>query len=369
MLPVPPSDVKVDRSVKNGYVQEYIRVRFNQLDGEYRTAMPPGGDPEASRMIGEVRSHARVGLLLDDIMNYEKAVLKLCPPSYLRRRAWQLRTEFRDFAGPSQYDLYLKSNPPNPDQADVDIEALRSDLLNLQNQLHYLYYLRPARERARNSIVNLLGWSVFIVSMVAVALIFKANLDIEAHEPPGGKPANSMYIAPLCAICGAVGGFLSMMRRLQRDSTGGNPLLALYALVYGRTSIFIAPITGAVFSIVLVQLFVAGIITGTVFPKMQTDHDPTYNTAVGIAASVQPVAPNASDEASARATDAGTREELTLHDFLCHTHPVSRTDYAALLIWAFLAGFAEQLVPDTLDRLAAQKKVTENTKSVDPQRA
>jgi len=42
---------------------------------------------------------------------------------------------------------------------------------------------------------------------------------------------------------------------------------------------------------------------------------------------------------------------LQIKDFLRKTGPASGISYSLLIIWSFLAGFAERLVPDTLNRL------------------
>lgn len=36
--------------------------------------------------------------------------------------------------------------------------------------------------------------------------------------------------------------------------------------------------------------------------------------------------------------------------------PATGGDYAKVLVWAFIAGFFEQLVPDVLDRVAHKKQ-------------
>jgi len=47
---------------------------------------------------------------------------------------------------------------------------------------------------------------------------------------------------------------------------------------------------------------------------------------------------------------------LGVEDFLKHTGPSDGTSYALLIIWSFIAGFAERLVPDTLNRLVTKNE-------------
>jgi hypothetical protein len=52
---------------------------------------------------------------------------------------------------------------------------------------------------------------------------------------------------------------------------------------------------------------------------------------------------------------------LEIKDFLRHTGPADGTSYALLIIWSFIAGFAERLVPDTLNRLVTKNEAIQGT--------
>jgi hypothetical protein len=47
---------------------------------------------------------------------------------------------------------------------------------------------------------------------------------------------------------------------------------------------------------------------------------------------------------------------LSIVEFLQTAGPSGGIEYAKLMVWSFLAGFAERLVPDTLSRFVAKKE-------------
>ena len=135
-----------------------------------------------------------------------------------------------------------------------------------------------------------------------------------------------LQMAVLVILCGAMGGLISMMRRLQAMPTGSTPLLDTIALNAGQFGIGMSPTYGAIFAIVLYVIFLSGILSSLFSSAAQTAVFPMFRDAT----------------------------------------PATTPDYAKLLVWAFIAGFAEKLVPDVLDRLTVKNTAAAQAKSSGP---
>jgi hypothetical protein len=86
---------------------------------------------------------------------------------------------------------------------------------------------------------------------------------------------------------------------------------------------YFSPMAGGLFAIVLYILFAAGLVGGGLFPDLKSV-----------------------------ATTAATK----ISEFASTLHPSTVQDWGKLLIWSFIAGFAERFVPDTLDHLIARSE-------------
>jgi hypothetical protein len=131
-----------------------------------------------------------------------------------------------------------------------------------------------------------------------------------------GMENRAVHVGLLCIVMffGCLGAYVSIQRRLQNTSDGGDPVIGIL-LLHEFYLVQVYPlIAGGVFAVVLYLILAGGFMEGTLFPMMSDD---------GVPDDIQ--------------------------------------NWAKLLIWSFIAGFAERLVPDTLDRLVNQAKLASET--------
>jgi len=83
-----------------------------------------------------------------------------------------------------------------------------------------------------------------------------------------------------------------------------------------------APILGAIFSLLILLCFHGGLVKGVLFPNLKVMATPNLPTP--------------------------------FLQFLFGTVEASNEDFAKLLVWSFIAGFSERLMPDMIDRLVAR---------------
>ncbi len=112
-------------------------------------------------------------------------------------------------------------------------------------------------------------------------------------------------------LCGIIGGFVSIQQRIPRLS---DRELAL--LTRSWFQMLLIPIFGGVFSLVLYGLFLAGIVSGNLFPAFSLPAPP----------------------------ETGPDSQF-MKDIFTMTYPSTGQDLAKFLFWSFVAGFSERFVP------------------------
>jgi hypothetical protein len=247
----------------------------------------------------------------------------------------------------------------------VAAEVLRADIRYLLGQFYLHYSLMPLREglrdeltrRARKWTLTFLGiFSLLIILSQFIGRIFERFSGLV--ESPVAIVTSTVGVI---IFAGIMGGCVSMLQRIQSAPNEGDALYNLAALSHGWKGISLSPLYGAIFAMLLYVLFTAGILEGAVFPKVGTLADAS-------APAREPSDATASTTSSATAeppqgqTPSPTSTPPALRSLpFSDTGPVDGKAYALLVIWSFIAGFAERLVPDTLNRLVTKNQSIQGT--------
>lgn len=129
-----------------------------------------------------------------------------------------------------------------------------------------------------------------------------------------------LMISWVVFICGIIGGFVSIQQRVKDI-----PDDELQMLSSSWFQILLIPIFGAVFSLVLYSIFLAGLLNSDIFPQFHLPVPPVTGPDDGFIA-----------------------------DVLRKTYPKTGADLAKLVFWSFVAGFAERFVPQVISNLTAK---------------
>jgi hypothetical protein len=210
----------------------------------------------------------------------------------------------------------LSGQPKSTKEIDKSShEALLAEATFLATQIFRKYAVQVEFANAkRQTIWHALGFFVIAVAFAAAGAWCNKN-GIIAEE----------------AIAGMTGGFVSVFLRIYRTPEGDDALLSAKMLRSDRASVVTKPLLGALFALVLHLLFMSKLLSGGLFPTLSISEK---DTAAGV-----------------------------FKDFLFGTVRATDADFAKLLTWCFIGGFAERFVPDILDRLTSEGGKTKAAKS------
>jgi hypothetical protein len=185
----------------------------------------------------------------------------------------------------------------------------------LLNKIYLHYSLIPFIEKLRNTISNKV--TIFVLMGMALivltgAISVFANLEL--------KRATILMVL----YAGAMGGLMSMLQRYNNLGWEGDPINNMPGLTQYWSRIFIPAINGALFAALLYMIIIGDLIDGSIFP------DIVGHEADG--------------------------DGIGIFELLTGFGPAKGVDYAKLIVWGFIAGFAERFVPDTLTKIVSNKE-------------
>lgn len=396
-------------------VSQYTCAYFDHLHSEY-IRISPTVDGEKLRQLKEridpiIERRRNLELTWDDVYTFDLETLELLTEEDLVRKAYDMRSKYRSIAGARDYDAYIASKPPDlstlqietikkkEEHATIATEVLRADIRYLLGQFYLHYALMPLREKLRDELTRRARkWTLIFMGVFSILAILSQILLWKFATQLGGVVSSTVGVV---IFAGIMGGCVSMLQRIQSAPNEGDSLYNLAALSHGWKGISLSPLYGAIFAMLLYVLFTADILQGAVFPRIVTlsanstpqespstkdtsptkSSSPTNDTSSTNDASTStantsqpassPAAPDTATTTPAAAatnapnstpTPAPTPPELAAKSLpFSDTAPKDGKAYALLVIWSFIAGFAERLVPDTLNRLVTKNQSIQGT--------
>ena len=263
--------------------------------------------------------------------------------------------------------------------AEIVQRVLRADIRYLLNKFYLYYAMLPMRECVRDQLTTkALTVTLLILGGFAVLLLLSFGGGLLLKQWYGGITAALGLTVGSVVFFGTVGGCVSMLQRIQSAPTEGDALFNLAALNNGWRGLSLSPLYGAIFALLLFIMFASGIMQGSVFPKIETAAGSEILVDVKNTTAAAPVpaespsgtsqpgatptpTPTPTPTATPTPSDTQRTGVLQLKDFLKQTGPQDGVSFALLMIWSFIAGFAERLVPDTLNRLVTKNEAIQGT--------
>ena len=363
-------------------VPNYALVFFDHLHSEYLALKSRIKDEEMIKLLDSLHEkRVKKELTWSDIYTFDLALIDSSPLENLVRKAYDARSKYRSIAGQKEYDEYLASKPPDltailikpgalnlepgtkdespaapaethePDSAEIVHRVLAADIRYLMNKFYLYYAMLPMRENLREQLTKRAVRMTIVILVIIVFLVMMSMGGLKIFSSSNFKQIFDLtgvfgITVGSVACAGIIGGCVSMLQRIQSAPTEGDALFNLAALTNGWIGLSLSPLYGAIFASLLFILFAGGILKGSVFPTIET-----AGTKVE-----QPAAEGATPAATPAASGI-----LQAEDFLRQTGPKDGISFALLMIWSFIAGFAERLVPDTLNRLVAKTEAIQGT--------
>lgn len=300
-------------------------------------------------------------------------LIAIIPDDFLVARRWVLLDRMRRVAPQKAMIEYEASRPPSLQQESYgDAAAIRADLLSLSAYMQQLYILNARREQTLASIKWWLLSRVLGV-VVAIALIFW----LATTPTPGWFPGAPWHLPwmpaalTLVFLTGMVGAVVSISRKFH-DIGGQNILLAdpfneLVSLNFSRESVAGSIATGGVFALVLYLMVVSGSTDALgldvrFFPSL-TERRMIIDPPEG-RKSLPPGPKKSSSEAGVRQAEYIVRANDDVPSGIAKLSKglgfFYTGDILRMMLLAFLAGFAERLVPDSIDRLVRKEKAVKD---------
>ncbi len=279
----------------------------------------PKRDPGDDLIIDRLRDRRKndaAGIWWSDIAIAEQCAADLLPKEQLPARLASWRRRLQEVAGRDRYATYL-ATATTPTETDEG--KLRADLDECMRAVYYFYSSYGIAALSRNKVTESLFRTASIIIAAELFILWLFYVAPAAAVPQQTFDFIEWVVAT--SIAGTLGSVVSVQRRLQDPSTSSVDPLYRYITTtadWFGTAV-VSPISGAIFGLLMYALLASKLLAGTL---IHFNAPPDNATAQQIAST-----------------------------FLT---PKTQVDGAILLVLGFISGFAEQLIPDALTRIASR---------------
>jgi hypothetical protein len=300
-LEIPPEAVRDLKAL----IESYERLKKN---APHSTPAHAGSDEQIEILKKRLENPRQVWWT--DLVEAEICVLDVLGAADLRSRVSGWRRRLQEVVGPSRYAQYAAS-APDPVAADPDV--VRADVASCIYAVYYFYGSYAVAARSRSIVTRdtfrVAGAILAIQALIAIVVAVLHQL-LRAPLPALSDPAYRGLEYVIGSSGAAVlGSIISVQTRLQDPKVDADPFFRYVQTSADKLSIaYVSPLFAAIFGLCIFGLIASGLIGGSAFPKI----DDVLKSDTSIAG------------------------------------------VALLLIYGFLSGFAERLVPDALNRIAAR---------------
>lgn len=266
-----------------------------------------GTDDEIG-LIKERVADPKATLWWTDLISAELCYIEILDEASLRARVGGWRRRMQETVGDARYALY---SAIAPDPKTAPVADVRADLAECIRAVYYFYSSYGVAARSRRDVTK----QTFLVALAILGIQAVIAVLLAIHPTWSWWPALSeptiigLELLVGTSAAAVLGSMVSVQARLQDPKVEVDPFYRYVQTHADRLSIaVVSPIFAGVFGLVIYALIASGLSGGKAFPRFD-----------------KLIAPNP---------------------------PLA--DVTLLLLYGFLAGFAERLVPDALTRIAAR---------------
>jgi len=306
------------------YLNSVQIAQYARLRAEYVFRQPDWAT-KASPPVVSILSTPFNRLGLEHMETLEIAIFQLRSDAELRAEIPPLMERLSracPLAPASAYQI-----PPNATREDL-LAIVAVTMRRIYRSVTKLVVQERKRDQLlRFSAVSTLAGATFSFALVSYWFVTPTGI----HLPP----------LLFAMLAGALGGFVGTFAPISQIQIRADAVAADEEINTAKTALYVAPISGIFFAVVIYFLVAGQFLMGELFPAMvtaQPDEVAKYTQNYPVSTQKEQY-------------QARVQNEERTKLLIARMYPATGKDAAKLLVWCFLAGYASGFVPSALSKL------------------